>query len=226
MAKRTEKTRFSALEAAEICTRRLSDTSDQELSEPESDVSAVDSVEEEMFFEGLDAILDRQNDSDPDWEPDTEVLAEVHVEIDDPELTSVPAAEPEPGPSSKIPRVEKTAKRGRGRRRGRGRGRGARPSSPSTGRWNNTEVADFTPTPLPFCPTRTPGPQLISTSDYTCLELFQLFFYWYCVIDTYQKHKYAWPISIQSMDGHCASRHFLFFGTCYIHGIRKSTFTY
>ncbi|XP_055006488.1 uncharacterized protein LOC129407905 [Boleophthalmus pectinirostris] len=115
MAKRTEKTRFSALEAAEICTRRLSDTSDQELSEPESDVSAVDSVEEEMFFEGLDAILDRQNDSDPDWEPDTEVLAEVHVEIDDPELTSVPAAEPEPGPSSKIPRVEKTAKRGRGR---------------------------------------------------------------------------------------------------------------
>lgn len=27
----------------------------------------------------------RQNDSDPDWEPDTEVLAEVHVEIDDPE---------------------------------------------------------------------------------------------------------------------------------------------
>ncbi|KAJ0009429.1 hypothetical protein NQD34_001131 [Periophthalmus magnuspinnatus] len=161
----TEERTFTALETVELCTRRDSDASDQEPSEAESEASAVDSVPEEMFLDGMDDALDWQNDSDPDWEPDTEV----DVEMDSSELISIPAAEPEPGPSSsKIPRTE-MAERGR-------EDCGERPSSPSEGSWNGPETADITPTPLPFCPTRTPGPQILSAADDTCLELFKLFF--------------------------------------------------
>ncbi|KAK7915581.1 hypothetical protein WMY93_011342 [Mugilogobius chulae] len=66
--------------AAEQCTQHDSDLSDLEFSEEESDVSEADSVEEAMFEDGLDSVQDRQDFSDPNWEPDTEVLAEVHVE--------------------------------------------------------------------------------------------------------------------------------------------------
>lgn len=45
--------------AVEICTRRESDFSSDDLSEVESNVSDVDSVAEDMFLEGEDPILDR-----------------------------------------------------------------------------------------------------------------------------------------------------------------------
>uniref|UniRef100_A0A3B4A4D4 PiggyBac transposable element-derived protein domain-containing protein n=1 Tax=Periophthalmus magnuspinnatus TaxID=409849 RepID=A0A3B4A4D4_9GOBI len=107
-----------------------------------------------------DGICTRRDSDASDQEP-SEAESEVSSvdSVGEEILTSTPAAEPEPGPSSsKIPRTE-TAERGRGGGRGRGRGRGAGQSSP-----------------LPFSPTQTPGPRVINTANYTCLELFQLFF--------------------------------------------------
>uniref|UniRef100_A0A3B4Z974 PiggyBac transposable element-derived protein domain-containing protein n=1 Tax=Stegastes partitus TaxID=144197 RepID=A0A3B4Z974_9TELE len=47
---------------------------------------------------------------------------------------------------------------------------------PFTGRWCDIEVLDITPTLPPFCPARPSGSQLVSTANYTVLELFQQFF--------------------------------------------------
>lgn len=146
-------------DVGEACAGPDGDILNQGWSEAES---SDDSVAEDM----VDDVHDRE--SDPDWEPET-VLAEVHVEIEEPE--------PEPGPSAKIPRLETRKRKGKGRGRSRERECGARqPSSPAGGMWCDTEEPDIKPTLPPFCPTRTPGSQLIGTSDYTVLELFQQFF--------------------------------------------------
>ena len=59
MAKRTEKRKYTMEEVVEACTSRESDISDLEQSEAESYISDVDSVAEDMFFQGKDAVLDR-----------------------------------------------------------------------------------------------------------------------------------------------------------------------
>lgn len=56
MAKR--KTYFSLEEVLEQCTRRDSDQSEEDISEEDSDVSFVDSVAEDIFWDGGDATLD------------------------------------------------------------------------------------------------------------------------------------------------------------------------
>ncbi|KAJ8363311.1 hypothetical protein SKAU_G00121420 [Synaphobranchus kaupii] len=43
-------------------------------------------------------------------------------------------------------------------------------------KWKSEDDPDTEPPPFPFCPTRTPGPQLDITKTYSPLELFQMFF--------------------------------------------------
>lgn len=59
MAKRLQKTSFSVTEAAELCTRRANDESEEEISDEDSDISSDDSVAEEMFLGGEDITLDK-----------------------------------------------------------------------------------------------------------------------------------------------------------------------
>ncbi|XP_030585237.1 activating transcription factor 7-interacting protein 1 isoform X2 [Archocentrus centrarchus] len=149
--------------AVEECTRRDSDFSDDDVSEVDSNISDVDSVAEDMFLEGKDAILDRQSEEllDPAWEPDTRT-AEVPEDTDD-EQTS--ESEPDAVPCQA--RGTQASKRAR---------RGAITTAATGQRWYDVQTPDITPTQPTFCPLRNPGSQLISTADYSALDLFQLFF--------------------------------------------------
>lgn len=59
MAKSLRKTKYTAAEVLELCTRRQSDESEQEISDVDSEISSDDSVAEEMFAAGEDITLDK-----------------------------------------------------------------------------------------------------------------------------------------------------------------------
>uniref|UniRef100_A0A3Q3L1L6 PiggyBac transposable element-derived protein 4-like n=1 Tax=Mastacembelus armatus TaxID=205130 RepID=A0A3Q3L1L6_9TELE len=61
----------------------------------------------------------------------------------------------------------------------RGRGKAASPDAAISGTaadWHDMDEPDVEPSKPPFKPTRTPGPQLINSSTYSPLQLFNLFF--------------------------------------------------
>ncbi|XP_057178449.1 piggyBac transposable element-derived protein 4-like [Triplophysa rosa] len=191
MAKRMIKTKFTLDEVVEECTRRNSDQSEDDISDEESDVSSIDTVAEDLFLDGGDVTLDKQsNETDEDWEPSSK-KPYTNRQDDSTSSEDKPQTSPTQRDSaSKRPRGKGRARgRGKGRARGRGKGRArgrgrtastsgqAEMSIPtSEERWNDVDVPDVTPPQPTFRPTKSPGPQLIRTANYTALQLFQLFF--------------------------------------------------
>ncbi|XP_008434350.1 piggyBac transposable element-derived protein 4-like [Poecilia reticulata] len=156
MVKRTKTNNFATEEALEKDRRRDSDSSDEDQSEEESDLSECDSVEEYAEIHGGDAFPDEPSDgSDADWEP-VQKSARTQDTSNDSE-TALDLSVPKRGAAgSRLERSE------------------APPSG--EGRWSDTTEPDIVPQQPVFRPSRTPGSQLISTFEYSCVELFQLFF--------------------------------------------------
>ncbi|XP_057211316.1 uncharacterized protein LOC130567325 [Triplophysa rosa] len=175
MAKRMIKTKFTLDEVVEECTRRNSDQSEDDISDEENDVSSIDTVAEDLFLDGGDVTLDKQsNETDEDWEPSSK---KPYTNRQDDSTSS------EDKPQTSPTQRDSASKRPRGIGRARGRGRTASTSGQaemsiptSEERWNDVDVPDVTPPQPTFRPTKSPGPQLIRTANYTALQLFQLFF--------------------------------------------------
>ncbi|KAM9492451.1 piggyBac transposable element-derived protein 4-like isoform 1-T2 [Salvelinus alpinus] len=129
--------------------------------DPESDTEGMDedsvsdhsydSSAEEMFLEGKDPLLDHGTDSD--WEPPAPTCSS----------SWTPAVS---GPSTGVKAPTKKRKRG-----------SVPPANKGTeGRWHTVLEDDVEPPQPTFRPKRKPGPQLNSTTTYSPLQLFQLFF--------------------------------------------------
>lgn len=72
--------------------------------------------------------------------------------------------------------AQASSKRERQKERQKSHSSSVSPSSTSEVGWNISADEDITPQAPVFRPSRTPGPQLLSTASYTVLQLFQLFF--------------------------------------------------
>ncbi|XP_055769035.1 piggyBac transposable element-derived protein 4-like [Salvelinus fontinalis] len=128
--------------------------------DPESDTEGMDedsvsdhsydSSAEEMFLEGKDPILDHGTDSD--WEPPAPTCSS----------SWTPAVS---GPSTGVKAPTKKRKRG-----------SVPPNKGTEGRWHTVLEDDVEPPQPTFRPKRKPGPQVNSTTTYSPLQLFQLFF--------------------------------------------------
>ncbi|KAM9492453.1 piggyBac transposable element-derived protein 4-like [Salvelinus alpinus] len=129
--------------------------------DPESDTEGMDedsvsdhsydSSAEEMFLEGKDPLLDHGTDSD--WEPPAPTCSS----------SWTPAVS---GPSTGVKAPTKKRKRG-----------SVPPANKGTeGRWHTVLEDDVEPPQPTFRPKRKPGPQGNSTTTYSPLQLFQLFF--------------------------------------------------
>ncbi|XP_056626755.1 piggyBac transposable element-derived protein 4-like [Triplophysa dalaica] len=162
------------------------------VSDRDSSGSSVDSLEDAMFGDGLDPVLDRpSNDTDEDWCPESS--AELRKRSRQPSSSSGTTSSASPSAAAANGTGKGRTRGGRergGRARGRrargGRARGGRGRwsqsvhalSPSTSqeKWHNVDEDDKEPPQPVFRPARTPGPQLLFTASYTALQLFQLFF--------------------------------------------------
>ncbi|XP_038841101.1 uncharacterized protein LOC120039793 [Salvelinus namaycush] len=112
---------------------------------------SYDSSAEEMFLEGKDPLLDHGTDSD--WEPPAPTCSS----------SWTPAVS---GPSTGVKAPTKKRKRG-----------SVPPANKGTeGRWHTVLEDDVEPRQPTFRPKRKPGPQVNSTTTYSPLQLFQLFF--------------------------------------------------
>ncbi|XP_055769606.1 piggyBac transposable element-derived protein 4-like isoform X2 [Salvelinus fontinalis] len=112
---------------------------------------SYDSSAEEMFLEGKDPLLDHGTDSD--WEPPAPTCSS----------SWTPAVS---GPSTGVKAPTKKRKRG-----------SVPPANKGTeGRWHTVLEDDVEPPQPTFRPKRKPGPQVNSTTTYSPLQLFQLFF--------------------------------------------------
>ncbi|CAB1416833.1 unnamed protein product [Pleuronectes platessa] len=115
MVKRLEKRNFTTEEARDLCYRRASDESDDDVSEEDSDTS-FDSEAEVMFLEGRDITLDKQSaDSDTAWEPVTSCPASKRPRrVEQPDSSS--AGVQSPNSSERFCQQEKTTRQRRQRR--------------------------------------------------------------------------------------------------------------
>ncbi|KAM9492415.1 piggyBac transposable element-derived protein 4-like isoform 5-T5 [Salvelinus alpinus] len=111
---------------------------------------SYDSSAEEMFLEGKDPLLDHGTDSD--WEPPAPTCSS----------SWTPAVS---GPSTGVKAPTKKRKRG-----------SVPPNKGTEGRWHTVLEDDVEPPQPTFRPKRKPGPQVNSTTTYSPLQLFQLFF--------------------------------------------------
>ncbi|XP_038838931.1 piggyBac transposable element-derived protein 4-like [Salvelinus namaycush] len=112
---------------------------------------SYDSSAEEMFLEGKDPLLDHGTDSD--WEPPAPTCSS----------SWTPAVS---GPSTGVKAPTKKRKRG-----------SVPPANKGTeGCWHTVLEDDVEPPQPTFRPKRKPGPQVNSTTTYSPLQLFQLFF--------------------------------------------------
>ncbi|KAM9459840.1 piggyBac transposable element-derived protein 4-like [Salvelinus alpinus] len=152
--KAKSKTRFSNVEA--ILEEIDRDTDTEMLSEEESvGACSFDSETEAYFLEGEDIVLDCGTDSD--WEPPAEPPAPTCSSSRTPAVS---------GPSTGVKAPTKKRKRG-----------SVPPAREGTeGRWHTVLEDDVEPPQPTFRPKREPGPQVNSTTTYSPLELFQLFF--------------------------------------------------
>ncbi|XP_040890251.1 piggyBac transposable element-derived protein 4 [Toxotes jaculatrix] len=177
MAECTEKNNDTAAEATGECTRRESDFSDEDVSDAASLVSSVDSAAEDMFPEGDD--LDKQNDS---TYSETESDSDASYSPPAKRSRTTRASSSSSSEDTTTPSRRSTRKaRGRGRGKGKGRGRGRGSSSrqeetQSEERWCGVDEPDITPPQPTFRPARPPGLQHLATTNYSALQLFQLFF--------------------------------------------------
>ncbi|KAF7651626.1 hypothetical protein LDENG_00108350 [Lucifuga dentata] len=126
---------------------------------------------------------DEDNDGDPDSEnidsEEEDAFADrkdplLNIDHEAPEYLSPAPPPPDiqaPGASAQ-PTITKAAA-ARARRAATAKQKSADISEP---RWMNRENEDELPRQFPFCPRRTPGPQLDPQKDYSPKELFQLFF--------------------------------------------------
>ncbi|XP_041639072.1 piggyBac transposable element-derived protein 4-like [Cheilinus undulatus] len=158
MTKRTKKTKHTVPEPL--------NSGDKEQERDESEGEMSEEVDRQPSDVG----------SDSEWEPP--LVSKRPRGGEGQESSSVAESSP---PAFK--RCASSKKKPRGTRKGRGRGRGrginsssSQASSETPGQgWNGVDVPDIVPPQPIFRPARTPGPQLILTSSYTALQLFQLF---------------------------------------------------
>ncbi|XP_052446673.1 uncharacterized protein LOC127988134 isoform X9 [Carassius gibelio] len=127
------------------------EVTDFEESSDESVMSSVDSIEEQMFLDGLDPLLDRFSDaSDQDWYPYCNPQKKKR--------------------SSRMYSVKCGGKKG-----GKSSTNQALPLS-SEQKWKSVEEPDVEPKQPIFKPKNTPGPQLNSSATCSPLQYFELFF--------------------------------------------------
>ncbi|XP_051977768.1 piggyBac transposable element-derived protein 4 isoform X1 [Xyrauchen texanus] len=140
-----------------------------ESSEEESDASSG----EEMFIDGLDYFLDR-NLSNDDSSSDEHCSPKAN-----------PQKRKRSGPSSISASQAESLKSSSPAPAKSGKGKDKRSSitrplpfskSISDGKWHGVDEPDIEPPKPMFTPRRTPGPQLISTTSYSPLQLFEFFF--------------------------------------------------
>ncbi|XP_030607770.1 piggyBac transposable element-derived protein 4-like [Archocentrus centrarchus] len=153
------KTKSSTKEVIELLTRRESDVSASEVSDSTDEPTS----EDDLLFDG-----DDQATSDHKWEPAKQSVEDASWS-DEEDLT--PA-------SARARRSFRSRARARDGDRGRSRSstRGGNTSTPAADRWHGVEVPDIMPPQPTFCPSRTPGAQLVMSAAYSAVELFQLFF--------------------------------------------------
>ncbi|XP_064831492.1 uncharacterized protein LOC135546848 [Oncorhynchus masou masou] len=152
----TSKTRYTNVE---MILEEIDRDSETDLAEIEDSISShsFDSETEDFFWNGEDIVLDCGTDSD--WEP------------------PVPRCPPpsEAG-SSCTPAVSGSTPPGSSRGVKRKRGSVPPTNRGTEGRWHTVLEDDVEPPQPTFRPIRKPGPQVNPTSNYTPLQLFQLYF--------------------------------------------------
>ncbi|XP_059425059.1 piggyBac transposable element-derived protein 4-like [Carassius carassius] len=128
------------------------EVTDFEESSDDSVASSVDPIEEQLFLDGLDPLLDRFSDaSDQDWFPFC-------------------------NPQKKKRRSIMYSVKCGGRKGGKSSTNQALPLFSSEQKWKSVEEPDVEPKQPIFKPKDTPGPQLNSTATCSPLHYFELFF--------------------------------------------------
>ncbi|XP_041661917.1 piggyBac transposable element-derived protein 4-like [Cheilinus undulatus] len=158
---------FSAVEAKDVCVRRDSDESGDDILSEQSGSSRFHSEEEG------DIALDSCS-SDEEWQPETPVAGKR------PHSAAFQESSSEESDEEHCPSTPQTPRSRRSRGRGRGRARANSEQSSSSAlpeeKWLDVSDPDITPVQPVFRPVHTPGPKLIPTAAYTALQLFQFFF--------------------------------------------------
>nr|XP_055075682.1 piggyBac transposable element-derived protein 4-like [Misgurnus anguillicaudatus] len=151
--------RLKKIFSAEDVLSEITGSYDDELDESEdSDGDMLEECEDDHIITHHQA-----ESSDEDWHPSTSQPAKKRCTLSDLSKSAVSDENRPP----------------KGRQKKSGRKTQSLPDLTSnipTAKWNVSTDEDITPQPPVFRPFRTPGPQLILSTSYTVLQLFQLFF--------------------------------------------------